>query len=141
MTGYSTQQPEASAQHGGGWQHRYNITQIEREADGGTVTEWQFDYVNTTVAPGARDYYKLMRDITIAAPINGVQVARLEDRENISGTIRKWDALGSPAAIPWIMADNSVALLSKEDLIAIEDAYAQRKAMAFAEYQQRVAEL
>lgn len=141
MKGYSSQQPEISTPHNGGWQHRYNIEQITRETEDGPVTEWQFDFVNTQIAPGTRDYLKLTRDITVAAPISNVQVATPEDRENISGTIRKWETLGSPQAINWIMADNSVAALTKADLIAVEDAYALRKAQAFIEYGAAVAAL
>ena len=141
MMGFSSQKPEASIQHAGGWQHRYNIEQVERATDDGPVTEWQFDYINTPIAPHTRDYLKLMRDITISAPINNVQVATSEDRENISGTIRKWETLGSQEAINWIMADNSVAVLTKADLISSEDSYALRKALAFAEYGAAVAAL
>lgn len=92
--------------------------------------------VNQTVmAEINRQKLKEERDAKIAAPIQGVQVASVEDRENIQGTIRKWETLGNPPAIPWTMADNSVSLLTKDDLIAIEDAYTLRKAQAFQEYQ------
>ena len=136
MKGYSSQQPEASIQHNAGWQHRYNIEQVERETEDGPVTEWQFDYINTPIAPNTRDYLKLMRDITIAAPIDGVQVGRLEDRENIKDAIRLWETLGDPPAIPWILADNTTRLMSKTELQAIETQYAVRQMQTFGQYQQ-----
>jgi len=136
MMGFSSQKPEASIQHAGGWQHRYNIEQVERATDDGPVTEWQFDYINTPIAPNTRDYLKLMRDITIAAPIDGVQVGRLEDRENIKDAIRLWETLGDPPAIPWILADNTTRLMSKTELQAIETQYAVRQMQTFGQYQQ-----
>ena len=88
-----------------------------------------------------RNALKTERDQRTGEPISGVQVATLVDRENVSGTIRNWESLGNPAAIPWILADNSVAPLSKDDLIAIEVAYAQRKAVIFQQYQALCVEL
>lgn len=50
-------------------------------------------------------------------------------------TACKWDTLGNPATTTWIMADNTTAELSKQDLIDIEDAYAIRQRQVFSEYQ------
>jgi hypothetical protein len=82
-----------------------------------------------------REELKQERDAKIAEPINNVQVGRFEDRENIKDAIRKWEALGNPATITWIMYDNTTAQLSKQDLINIEDAYVGRQLQVFAEYQ------
>ena len=134
--GFSSQQPVASIQHNGGWQHRYNIEQVERETENGTITEWQFEYINNDIAPRTRDYLKMMRDIIIAAPIDGVQVGRLEDRENIKDAIRLWETLGDPPAIPWILADNTSRFMGKADLQTIESTYAMRQMQTFGQYQQ-----
>jgi hypothetical protein len=136
MKGYSTQQPENAVPHNGGWQYRFNIAQVTRTDDEGVeYIEWEYDYINSSTAPGTRDYLKMVRDIKIAEPINNVQVGRFEDRENIKDVVRKWDTLGNPATITWIMYDNTTAQLSKQDLIDIEDAYAGRQLQVFAEYQ------
>ena len=82
-----------------------------------------------------REKLKQQRDTKISEPINNVQVGRLQDRENIKDAIRKWDTLGNPATTSWIMADNSIEELSKQDLIDIEDAYAIRQRQVFSEYQ------
>lgn len=78
--------------------------------------------------------FKLLRDKEIAEPINGVQVGRVEDRENIQGAIDRFDTLATDGAIGWIMADNSIKMLTKLQLIDIADGYAIRKAQVFNNY-------
>ena len=88
-----------------------------------------------------RNQLKTERNERIAEPINGVQVATVEDRENIQGAIQNWQALGSPDAINWTMADNSVSALTQQQLIDVATAYTQRKAQIFQQYQGLCAEL
>jgi hypothetical protein len=88
-----------------------------------------------------REQLKAERKARVSEPINGVQVATVEDRENISGTIQNWQVLGSPETIEWTMADNSVAALTQQDLITVATLYAQRKAQIFQQYQALCAEL
>jgi hypothetical protein len=65
-------------------------------------------------------------------------VERIEDRENITGTISNWDILGLTTSIGWVMADNTLQDLSKADLEAVVIGYAQRKAQVFSAYEQAV---
>ena len=83
-----------------------------------------------------RNVLKQGRDEIISAPIDGVQVERLEDRENIKDAIRLWETLGDPPTIPWILADNTSRLMSKADLQTIESTYAVRQMQTFGQYQQ-----
>jgi hypothetical protein len=44
--GSSARQPETFVRHGGGYQFRFDIEQVQREVDGEITTEWQYEYVN-----------------------------------------------------------------------------------------------
>jgi len=85
---------------------------------------------------------KQIRAEGTVAPINNIQVGREEDRETIKGSIENWDLLvlteGKKA---WIMADNSVQLLTKAELQAVEPLYAVRKDQCFNAYGIAVEEL
>ena len=83
-----------------------------------------------------RQILKQERDERISLPINNVQVGRVEDRENVTGTISNWDALGLTTSIGWVMADNTLQALTKDDLEDIVIGYAQRKAQTFSAYEQ-----
>jgi hypothetical protein len=85
-----------------------------------------------------RQILKQERDERISLPINNVQVGRIEDRENVTGTISNWDILGLTTSIRWVMADNTLQDLSKADLEAVVIGYTQRKAQVFSAYQQAV---
>jgi len=80
-----------------------------------------------------RSAFKALRDEEIAEPINGVQVGRLEDRENIEGAISRFETI-APDGVNWIMVDNSVVVLTKQDLQNVADEYAIRKAQIFNKY-------
>lgn len=88
-----------------------------------------------------REQLKQERDELTYLPINNVQVGRIEDRENIQGTIAGWDTLGLGATINWIMFDNTVKALSKADLEAIYVDYGLRKAQCFNLYEQIITQL
>ena len=81
---------------------------------------------------------KAARNAVIGESINNVQVGRLEDRENITGTIENWESLGLTATIRWVMYDNSIVPLSKQDLIDIKSAYMVRKMQNFAKYDTKI---
>jgi len=96
------------------------------------------EYKNTTL-----DYYrelkrqkfKAIRDAGTSAPINGVQVGRETDRETILGAVRNFDSLTLvDGKKPWIMADNSVQLLTKEQLAELDVLYSIRKDACFVKY-------
>ena len=79
---------------------------------------------------------KTKREESIVEPINNIQVATLQDRENIQGSIEYFDMLSQgKGTITWTMADNTEQELSLEDLKGALDTYIVRKAQAFAEYQ------
>ena len=82
-----------------------------------------------------RQELKVLRDEGTASPINGIQVGRSDDRENIKGAIDNWDALllveGKKG---WVMADNSIQFLTKAELQAIEPLYSVRKDQCFNSY-------
>jgi len=86
-----------------------------------------------------RQELKASRDNVIAEPINNVSVGRVEDRENITGTIDNWEAMGLTDGIKWVMTDNTIEQLSKQALITIRDAYIARKMQAFGQYEQLIA--
>ena len=84
----------------------------------------------------ALDNIKTKREESIIKPINNIQVAILQDRENIQGSIEHFDILSQDkGTITWTMKDNTEQDLSLEDLKGALDAYVIRKAQAFVEYQ------
>ena len=79
---------------------------------------------------------KAKREQSASEPINNVQVATLQDRENIQGSIEYFNILSQgKGTITWTMADNTEQELSLQDLQGVLDTYVIRKAQAFAEYQ------
>ena len=79
---------------------------------------------------------KTKREESIAEPINNIQVATLQDRENIQGTIEYFDILSQGrGTITWTMNNNVEQDLTLQDLQGTLDTYVVRKAMAFVEYQ------
>ena len=79
---------------------------------------------------------KTKREEDIIEPINNIQVATLQDRENIQGSIEYFDILSQgKGTITWTMNDNTEQDLSLEELQGALDAYVVRKAQSFAEYQ------
>lgn len=81
---------------------------------------------------------KIKREETIIESINNIQVATLQDRENIQGSIEYFEMLSQgKGTITWTMDDNTEQDLFLEDLKDALDAYVIRKAQAFAEYQSK----
>ena len=79
---------------------------------------------------------KAKREQSASEPINNIQVATLQDRENIQGSIEYFEILSQgKGEITWTMADNIEQDLSLEELKGALDAYVIRKAQIFAEYQ------
>ena len=79
---------------------------------------------------------KTKREESIIEPINNIQVATLQDMENIQGSIEYFDILSQgKGTITWTMNDNTEQDLSLEELQGALDAYVIRKAQSFAEYQ------
>ena len=87
-----------------------------------------------------RQHLKTERIKKASAPINNVQVSRVEDRENVKDAIANWDILrkNSDGTKNWVMADNSVSPLSLADLQAVHDNYARRIDECFAAYEEAV---
>lgn len=84
----------------------------------------------------AREKAKAIREETIIAPINNVQVTTLQDRENLQGSIEYFEMLSQgKGVITWTMADNTEQELTLEELQGVSNTYVVRKAQAFAEYQ------
>ena len=79
---------------------------------------------------------KAKREQSASEPINNIQVATLQDRENIQGSIEYFEILSQgKGMITWTMADNIEQDLSLEELKGALDSYVIRKAQIFAEYQ------
>ena len=79
---------------------------------------------------------KTKREESIIEPINNIQVATLQDRDNIQGSIEYFELLSQgKGTITWTMDDNTEQDLSLKDLKGALDAYVIRKAQSFAEYQ------
>ena len=79
---------------------------------------------------------KTKREESIIEPINNIQVATLQDRGNIQGSIEYFELLSQgKGTIAWTMANNIEQDLSLEDLKGALDAYVIRKSQSFAEYQ------
>ncbi len=79
---------------------------------------------------------KAKREQNASEPVSNVQVATLQDRENIQGSIEHFDRLSQgKGTITWTMVDNTEQDLSLEDLKGALDTYVVRKAQSFAEYQ------
>lgn len=65
----------------------------------------------------------------VSAPINNIQVATVEDRDNI-----EWAAANATMPVHWIMADNTVQMLGADDFAAVIAEYPARKQAAFSVY-------
>ena len=79
---------------------------------------------------------KTKREESIIEPINNIQVATLQDRDNIQGSIEYFELLSQgKGTITWTMNDNTEQDLSLQELKGALDAYVVRKAQSFAEYQ------
>ena len=79
---------------------------------------------------------KTKREESIIEPINNIQVATFQDRENIQGSIGYFEMLSKgKGTIAWTMEDNTEQDLSLEDLKGALDYYIIRKAQAFSDYQ------
>jgi hypothetical protein len=87
-----------------------------------------------------RQVLKHGRDERIIAPINNVQV-RDKDRDRIQRAIDRWDEGGFGWTRKWIMADNTIAHLTKAELQTVLDAYDIRELTVFEQYQQMLAQL
>ena len=84
----------------------------------------------------ALDNIKTKREESIIEPINNIQVATLQDRENMQGSIEYFEILSQGnSRITWTMNDNREQDLTVEDLKDALDAYVIRKAQIFVEYQ------
>lgn len=95
----------------------------------------QIEYVLDELKVQKINEAKSLREQTIIAPLNNVDVDSLEDRENIQGSIDYFDMLSQGQGyITWVMADNTLANLTLADLQAVLDGFVARKAQAFAEY-------
>ena len=84
----------------------------------------------------ALDTIKTKREESTVEPINNIQVATLQDRENMQGSIEYFEILSQGnGRITWTMNDNREQDLTVEDLKDALDAYVIRKAQIFVEYQ------
>ena len=81
-----------------------------------------------------RESLKKERDSMIAEDINNFQMGRQQARANIPGSIDKWDILIEGESRHWIMADNSVKAVTKQELIDVSNAYAIRQNNVFGQY-------
>lgn len=83
-----------------------------------------------------RQELKEEREARTVAPINNVQVATRQDRERVEGSIKNWELLekNPDGTKNWIMADNSVQPLTKEQLQAVVDGYTVRLDQCFNAY-------
>lgn len=84
---------------------------------------------------------KEQRDRIIFSPFNNVEVDTPISREDVSGAVEMWDALGNPATIAWPMADDTEQDLTKSELEGVISGYALRKMQTFAQYQQLKAQV
>ena len=84
----------------------------------------------------ALDTIKTKREESTVEPINNIQVATLQDRENMQGSIEYFEIVSQGnSRITWTMNDNREQDLTVEDLKDALDAYIIRKAQIFVEYQ------
>lgn len=90
-----------------------------------------------------RQELKAERESRTVAPISNVQVATRQDRERVEGAIKNWDLLekNPDGTKNWIMADNSVQPLTKEQLQAVVDGYTARVDQCFNAYGSAVYQL
>jgi hypothetical protein len=82
-----------------------------------------------------RQMLKMERIERVSAPINNVQVATPEDRENV-----QW-AASNVESTDWIMADNTIQTLTAADLQAVISQYPLRKMELFDVYAGLLAQL
>lgn len=89
-----------------------------------------------------RDMLKQARDAIIFSPFNNVDVESSRSRDDVEGAIEYFDALSQGAgSIEWVMADNTFASLTKENLMAVKDGFVFRKAATFNQYKVALTQL
>ena len=76
------------------------------------------------------------REYLSSLPLNGFDVGRSIDRENIQGAISHFDTISTDGLVKWTMSDNTEKLVSLEDLQTVLDSYVLRKAQIFSDYQE-----
>ena len=92
--------------------------------------------------PNKREQLKTQRDVLIASPINNVQVGRIEDREKIQGAVQYFDTVSSEDGTKlWIMADNSIAHLTKSEMESLIPSYVMRVDAVYNAYAKAVSAL
>lgn len=91
--------------------------------------------------PVARQRLKDERDAIIAEPIDNIQVGDIEDREKIQGAVEYFDSVSKDGVKMWIMADNSISYLTKEQMQSLIPAYILRVDKAFNAYAQASVQL
>ena len=126
MRGSSTQFPDTIVQHGGGYQFRFNIEQMESEVDGQPVTEYQYDYINVPFAAAGYDvercYRKtvrayLMDTLTVTTASGKVFDADETSQTRMTRVLAAADAIGQPdASWSWGLADNTVATITVAEM-------------------------
>ena len=76
------------------------------------------------------------REYLASLPLDGFDVGKMIDRENIQGAISHFDTISTDGLVKWTMADNTERLVSLEDLQNVLDGYVLRKAQIFSNYQE-----
>lgn len=86
-----------------------------------------------------RKELQALRDTIIASDINNVQVGRQQDRENLEKAISNFDPDSTTRT--WIMADNSTAQLTLQQLTEALEGYWYRLEDCFTVYGQAIEDL
>jgi len=86
-----------------------------------------------------RKELQALRDSIIASDINNIQVGRQQDRENLEKAVENFDSEATTRT--WIMADNSTAQLTLQQLTDALEGYWYRLEDCFTAYGQAIEDL
>jgi len=90
-----------------------------------------------------RQEFKKERENRMLTPINNIQVGGEKDRERIQGAVNNWDDLdkNEDGTKNWVMYDNSVEPVTKEELEGAKKGYLLRVDRCFKTYENAVTNL
>lgn len=121
MQGFSAQQPEGLIRFADGYQVRTNIESVLTETDTGPETQWIYDYINVPLQdPASREFKKYVRDALMQQALVTTVAGNTFDADEKSQErmVRALNVaqLTGLLETQWVLADNSVATVSKEEL-------------------------
>lgn len=118
MTGYSSQQPDLIIPFGDGHQFRYDVRAETVETEDGPITQWAYEYLNTTADPAT--YAKAVRNqklltLKITTAAGKIFDADETSQNRMARAIQTAEIAGLTET-HWTIADNTSPLVTLAEL-------------------------